>query len=337
MLEPMHSSNVFSRLDVKVGDLYRLVTEMRSSMGNLANASIGKGGIVVKDGGSIKMYDADGKLLTVIQNGRIFSLSNTTEAQAALSNAALYLTGDRTNGNDSARILVPSSGANPRTGELWITPPAKDYYENNTQIILTGDFGTTDPKSVILQSEPGNFVWVNGADKLIRLKTPSCEVVAEKLYLYQLPSTSQSANLALVVENGLPRIRLVSSSEEIKADIKKVSETDERIFELDLVSWVDKPDQNQDSDTTDPNPRRHHGTTVQALERAGLSEYVTPGSSDLDILPSVAYDRLFVPVVQGIKSERAKRVALEQKVKEQGQQIAALSARLEALEKASSS
>lgn len=139
------------------------------------------------------------------------------------------------------------------------------------------------------------------------------------LHLYELPTTGSSANLRL--DPGTAQIQYVTSSERYKQDIEDVTVDPADVLKLQGRTWRQKTDVQADPDTE----VRHVGFIAEELDDAGLGvfvEYDAEGRPD-----AIQYDRLSVGLVELAKSQ-------QKQLDDQAAQLAALSARLDALEAA---
>lgn len=142
-------------------------------------------------------------------------------------------------------------------------------------------------------------------------------------------TTVGSGSACVIDTSGL--IQRVSSSIRYKTNILPLDLPPASVLAAEPITFEDKQQATQAEDSVEPmSVPRHVGMIAEQLDECGLGELVAwneDGSAE-----SIRYDRL--PVAQQIvlRDHEARITALEQQVAAQADLIAALSARLDALE-----
>jgi hypothetical protein len=327
------------------GSLGWLVAQLRGLMDRvralenaapLRSASISEGGLAIKDGGNLTIQDGgdvvvrDGGDVIIEEGGSFRSLWADGTPGAAFG--PLWLDADP-EVTESIGLLVQASAAD----------ASRDVFRAKTVL------GTGSKEVYVGQADnAGNvdvfFVYSDSThisgDNGISVEAPSGQIVVEagaNLFLKgaevfaQIPNITGSANLAI---GGSPTtygaLRRIGSSLRYKVDVEPLDlshlSADEIVDALQGVTWRDRGMVEEDPGTT----LRIPGHIAEELHDAGLGAFVVydeQGRPD-----AISYDRLTAALAQALRTTRDETAQLLATVTAQGEAIADLTARLEALE-----
>lgn len=300
MAEPIDVGNTWkARLPStsrKVLQRYMNRTRILETASRLRNASVGADGIKFYDGGAVYFTDSPDDTTP----GAIYAdFSEGVAGTHILRIFAPYESGGDAEANTFS--LQGDNGAGGATpGNIWL------YSDGSIQLI-TQD-GITPDGSVVIS-------------------TPV-------LGLYNLPTTSNPANLHLGTVGGAWTVALVTSSEKYKAHITPAVIDPQEVLQLTPKTWVDKADMDASGSLVPKTPTLPDAVTADT-EMVAFVPPIQVGfvAEDLEALSSlkqfvqhnsdgepeaIAYDRLVVPVLELCKAQQ--------------QQIDTLTERLDQLE-----
>lgn len=244
----------------------RQIASLRSAA-SILSAVIGKGGVRVKSGGSILIEDGGG--IMVGDGGFITAIGGSIRAVHESTNAAMAYFG---------RLLPPY-----KSGLMTATEAGDPFFwvaamEDGSRV---SNFDGTSHRVEATES--------------ITLNTPS-------LRFYGMGSTGIAPNLAMDVIDGVPVIKLVSSSERGKTDIAPVEIDIDDVLGYQAITWV----HNETLDSSPPGDiRRNVGHHAEAMDEfPSLRQFV---NYDEDGLPeSVQEGRFEVALHEVVKTLWAK-------------------------------
>lgn len=324
----MPSTDARARLVARLVDLEAVVEQIRSSMRTLAAATIDRGGLTVQNGGGINVEDG-GRI--VARDGFITSVDTTTNGSARMQNASFYLIPDS---DDLSRFGYMQIEAGEDAGNnLWMGPPRDSSEPNTTRFTMRGRGGGF-----------GGAAWLL-ADDLISIRcrdgggNPSGRIYASAqridlssgdLRLYELPTTSASANLRLNIDaGGIPRVYYNTSSRRFKTAIDDAVIDPAEVAQVRVRTWQDIAELERDPDTK----QRHVGAIAEELwQFPTLRQFV---ELDLDGEPvALKYDRMWALALVAARAVAERVTKLEAENAALKSQLADVLARLDALEAA---
>lgn len=189
-------------------------------------------------------------------------------------------------------LLMFDSAGNPK---VWFVEKTDGSFD----CAIKGD-------GINIQSAGSASMLATDAGQTLTLWSPTVDMTWGHVLIGHT-TTGSAANCRIEADG---RIYRVSSSERYKADIRPLNVDPSAVLAIEGRTWVDK------SAVADESPRRQVGFIAEELDAAGLGEFVeydNQGRPD-----AIQYDRLTVGLLAVAKA--------------QADQIAALSARLDALE-----
>ena len=284
-----HSPDGMAGFAAKIAGLQRQIDALRSAAG-LTSAVIGKGGILVKDGGRVTTIDA------------------ATGAQTQFGQGRISLWQDAVSRPDAFGLIYSDPGA-----------------ENNVfRIFPPHDSGTGLENSVTLQgrsaTDPGNY-WVytdgelnlSGGTGTNLADGVRISLAASRIELYNIPSVaSPSYQLGYNFDGTNWSVVFVTSSRRYKQDIEAADLDPDAVLGIRPVTFRDIASVEKSGVDAPVN----FGVIAEELHDLGLGDLlVTYKDGEPD---AVKYDRIGLALVPAIKR--------------QAEQIADLTARLEALE-----
>lgn len=319
----------------QVRDIRREIAELQT-VRKLVAATIGSGGLRVVDLGELRIEDSGNLWVVgggniVVDNGGGILLRNegSLEVNHANGNRSVRLgnfTSYLTVGEVAVNGLIVSS--DDRTGIFQ----AVEYLGGT--FVNTGASGR--PVSHFSVDGEAIRLTATGADEQdIRLTTTSTPI-------YLLPGNSEvwightttgSAANCVISDGGL--IQRSTSSLRYKTDVRPLEVTPAEVLGMDPITFVDKA-QAEAAAGTESAPPRYVGFTAEQLDECGMGALVNYDSQGPE---SIQYDR--VPAAHQVvlrnhearlAAAEAEITALKATVEQQAGQIAALAARLDALE-----
>lgn len=315
MLPPMPSDNALARISVQVGDLWKLVNEMRSSMGVFENATIGKGGLIIRDGGSIGVAGGgavninDGGNVNVYGGGAVDVFDQATGARMIHGQGSIAMWDNfNTNPDGFGQIYCdPGAGIN----YFRFYPPYTSGDGRQNSFTIQGR--TPDAPGNIWAFTDGDFTVVAGARAYLEAANWNI-LTGGELGLYELPTTGSAANLTLGFVGDTWTVAMSTSSERYKTDIAPVEVDPAEVLELTGITWV-------------------HNDAMDRSPVGDIARNVGWHAEQIDSKPSlrqfVNYDEQGRP--DSVEDSRM-TVALLELCKAQQTQIDALTDRLDALE-----
>lgn len=283
-------------------DLEQRLRNMQAQINRLASRVLGQrqlsvteGDFVVSGGGGVLVQDG-GTISAEYDNGQVGLEFGKIRTSAAYSSGLLVYSsaGD-------ARVKL----AETLTGTWFGYITGFDFLNLSAGDLLLGD--QTDTNSISLEGDTISVIPNTQLQLDINDGTGSVLVgtVCQNVQIGH-QTTSSAANCFISTAG---RIYRSTSSRRYKADIEDAEVDPAKVLGLRGRTWQDK------ADAGDPDAPRHIGFIAEELHEAGLGEFVT---YDEDGPEAIAYDRL--------------SVALLAVAQQQAEQIAGLSARLDALE-----
>lgn len=302
-----------------------VIRDLRGS-NKLESATIGSGGLTVKDGGRIALLDDDGDISTLLEQGFIFQADPVTTAAVQIANGNIWMWGNReANPNNYGRLTVDPGNSN--IGR-WFPPYSDgDGLANSLTVQgrrpgLVGRVWAYSDGGISLNVQDPGGTRVGD----ITLRATKVEIQANQLPLYELPTTSATANVALTTVGGQWTLALVTSSRRYKTNIEPVAIDPASVLAVEVVKYNDVVDMGVEGF---PAPDRYGVIAEQAHEH--VSEFVPlddegrPNAFDYDRFSSVGHQIV-------LKDHEARLAEVEAENAELRSTIAALTTRIEALE-----
>lgn len=263
----------------------------------LESAAISKGGLRIRDGGSLTVLDGGEVRVQgqrgqeiVFDEGTMFLRHSTTDVRYGRVSAGTAIDGQRS--------------------AIWIIPPAKDQVgaDNENAIIVEGrGVGSSRVGSIFFYTL-GDLDATPGRDALINAGRNAVINAGGTVFIKAAGTTSAAANCFISSGSGLATLHRVSSSRRYKVDIVDHHSDPAALLALRPVSWRDRAEVEADPETTN----RYVGFIAEEVDELGLTEYVT--YNDAGIPESVAYDRLTVGLLDVVRTQAAQIAWLAEKV-----------------------
>lgn len=289
----------------------------------LESAAISKGGLRIRDGGSLTVMGG-GEVRVQGQGGQEIVFDEGTmflRRSAADMRYGRVSAGTATGGQRSA---------------IWIIPPARDQVGADIEnaIIVEGrGVGSSSLGNIFLDTlgelnantggeavidAGGNAFILAGGSATVRATTTlflnagaSGEAqlnAGGNVFIKAAGTTAAAANCFISTGSGLATLRQVSSSRRYKVDIVDHHSDPAALLALRPVSWRDRAEVEANPETTN----RYVGFIAEEVDELGLTEYVT--YNDDGIPESVAYDRLTVGLLDVVRTQAAQIAWLAEKV-----------------------
>ncbi len=359
----MTSSNPLAQIWREMEGLKRLVAEVRSSMGVFENVTVGKGGIDLKEGGQFRLYDSTDTLamtlgsgiLDILNAGRLYLsdesgervigmgsgildlIDPATSGRMRLQRGRIYLY-DSTNAGGQPGVIAVDQGAG--TNYLRLFPPSSSGSGLENSITVRGR--TPGQSGQVWVYSDGGFVldvdqgaYIGSDSGQVYIGAPDVFLDGNQvnlntggnLRLYELPTTSSSANLRLL-EGGDPRVAWVTSSRRFKQDIEDFAPPAADVLRLRPRTWRDKSEVEDDPNTTS----RNAGFVAEEVAEIESLRYLLVNADPDGEPQTLNYDR-FPAAQQVVLQDHEQRIVdLEAENAGLKEQVAALAARLDALE-----
>lgn len=318
-LPSMNPKNPWETLQRVVIDLQQQVAQIRSSLGALENASIGRGGLTLKDSGALTMLDEVGQTLTRLAGGAGSFFDPATGGRVTIYKGRVYfwdLGGDEGDTSRAGQIMV-DQGAGRNYMRLF--PPHETGSGLETSFTMRGK--TADQTGMAWLYTDGD--WLQQADGLASTRAASIilNTTGGELGIYGLPTTSGGYLLRYNQVGGKWTMALDSSSRRYKANIR-----DADLHPVDVLKW--RPRRWQDINQGEDAPW-NTGLIAEEVHEAGTTEFVI---YDEQGRPDGIRKEILAVGQQVVLQDHERRVVeLEQQVDQQAQEIAALRDANEAL------
>lgn len=326
----------FSAVYEALKDLRRRVGALETRA-PLSSASISEGGLTIRDGGNLTIQDG-GDVVVLDGGGVVIEDAGSFEARYADGTTGarfgpLVLDASPTV-TESIGLLVQAADDDDNRdvfrAKTVLSSGSKEVYagqaDNDGDIdvfsvysastLITGRGGLT------VRSDDGQVVVDAGTNLFLGGDT---DVFA------RVQNITGSANVAI---GGTPTtygaVRRIGSSLRYKQDVEPLDlshlTADQIVDALQGVTWRDRGMVQDDPDTT----LRIPGHIAEHLHAAGLTAFVV--YDDQDRPDAISYDRLSAALAQALRTTRAELAQLRETTAAQGEAIATLTTRLDALE-----
>lgn len=326
-LPSMNPTNPWETLQRVVIDLQQQVAQIRSSLGALENASIGKGGLTLKDSGALTMLDEAGQIITQMRSGAASYYDPSTDGRVTIYKGRVYFwdVGGEEGDTAVAGQIMVDQGAGRNVMRLF--PPHLAGALLDTSFTMRGR--TDEQTGMAWLYTDGD--WLQEVDGLASTRAASIilNTTGGELGIYGLPTTSGGYLLRYNQVGGKWTMALDSSSRRYKANIR-----DADLRPADVLKW--RPRRWQDINQGEDAPW-NTGLIAEEVHDAGTTEFVI---YDEQGRPDGIRKEILAVGQQVVLQDHEHRIAeLERQVDQQAQEIAALrdanealALRLEALE-----
>ncbi len=323
----------FDALAARIARIEQALAATRAAAG-LESAVVGSGGVTLRDGGRISMYDVDENFVGLMYPGGIELLNPATGGAMALARGIVQLWDNYAdNPTNFGRIATDQNGSH----NLRLFPPfsSGNGLENSVTIQgrragSPGGLWLYTDGQMLLDADGTMFLQASGMQASADSASITAGVLnlsASQLGLFNIPSTTAAANLRLGTIGGVWTIGFISSSRRSKVDIEDLEIDPREVLRLRPRTWRDRTD-------VEADPTITHRTVGFIAEEVDEVEDLRPFVEyDEDADPSgVTYDRIAAGLVVLAQHQEKRIVELETTVAAQADQLAALTARLDALE-----
>lgn len=271
----------------------------------LESAAISKGGLRIRDGGSLTVMDGGevrvqgrGGQEIVFDEGTMFLRRDAADVRYGRVSAGAAIGGQRS--------------------AIWVIPPARDEVGADIEnaIIVEGrGVGSSTVGNIFLDtlgelnaSSGGDTFIDAGGMMTVRGTTNLFLNAGGNVFIKTAGTTSAAANCFISSVGGLATLFQVSSSRRYKVDIVDHHSDPAALLDMRPVSWRDRAEVEADPETTN----RYVGFIAEEVDGLGLTEYVT--YNDAGVPESVAYDRLTVGLLDVVRTQAAQIAWLAEKV-----------------------
>lgn len=296
----------------------------------LSNASISEGDLRIRGGGSVIVED--GGNIEVSEGGSFLSRYADGSAGAAFGPLWLAASPDVT---ESIGLLVQAdlgdSSRDVFRAKTVLSSGSKEVYVGQADNAGNVDVVGVYSDSTVIHGDNGLWLESAGSGQVV-VEAGGTLFLTGAAVAAQIPNLTGSANL--IINGGSPtsygEIRRATSSLRYKQDIEPLDlshlSADQIVEALQGVTWRDRGMVEDDPDTT----LRIPGHIAEHLHDAGLGVFVVydeQGRPD-----AISYDRLSGALAQALRTTRAELAQLRETTAAQGEAIATLTTRLDALE-----
>ena len=328
MIPDRKSPNPLARIAETLAGLQRQIDQIRSATGSLENATVGERGIDFRKTGAARFYDANDNLGLILESAGFEVIDPVTFSKMQIRNGRILMwDGADDNGTPGSIQVDQAAGRN----TLRIFPPSDSGTGLENSITVQGR-GESTAGNVWVYTDGGLQLSANTAF----LTTPTSLTVdtgraviltGGELGLYELPTTSDPANLRLDTIGGKFTVGFVTSSQRYKQDIEDAAFDPREVLQLRPRTWRDKNEVEGDPQTT-KRPVGFIAEEVHDLVSCRpLVELNSDGEPD-----GLKYDR-FAAAHQSVLVHHDERIALlEAENADLRARLEALDARLEMLE-----
>lgn len=295
----------------RLKDLEHLVGQFQRAA-RLRSASIGAGGLRIRDGGSI---------ITEYDSGRkAFIFGNLGAAHPVFEDV-------------TGMLLLKDDEAGTFIFSLYDEYPGIVDSVLNIQnvefIILEGNQAcsmTASPNSILVTDTGGVNLdgTTGGVGCTGELTAFDGFRVNNYIEYFSPPTSAAAANVRY--DSGDARLKHITSSERFKQDIEDAEVDPLALLRVHGVTWRDKQEVVKDSTVT----TRYVGFTAEAFHEAGLTDFVEYDDEGLPF--ALQYDRISVALLELDRYQQTRIDGLEQRHRQQEQKINELESRLAALE-----
>lgn len=288
----------------RLRDQQRQIDQARGAADNLSSV-IGRNGLVIVDGGSITQRDVTGRDVGKMYVGGYDILDPVTGGAMSLRRGQIRLWDNYLENPEGYGRIVTDQGIGINYMRMY--PPFTDGTGAENSFTLRGR--TPDGAGAAWLYCDGQYLISASGGTYITHST-----------------TSSSAN-AVLSTAGL--VQRSTSSRRYKQNIRTAAVDPAEVLQLVGRTWRDRSDVTEDPETG----QRYIGFIAEELDALpSLRQFVVydeEGRPD-----AIAYDRLTVPLLSLAKQQEQRITTLEETVSKQDATIAALTARLDALEAA---
>lgn len=327
----MQSSDPWATVQRVLIGMQQQLDQIRSSMGMLENATIGKGGLTLKDAGALTMLDEAGRMITQLRSGAASYYDPSSDGRVTIFGGRIYfwdLGGEEGDTSVAGQMMV-DQGAGRNVMRLF--PPHETGSGLETSFTMRGK--TADQTGMVWVYTDGD--WIQQADGLASTRAASIilNTTAGELGIYGLPTTSGGYLLRYNQVGGKWTMALDSSSRRYKANIR-----DADLHPADVLKW--RPRRWQDINQGEDAPW-NTGLIAEEVHDAGTTEFVI---YDEQGRPDGIRKEILAVGQQVVLQDHERRITeleqqdhersvaeLEQQVDQQAQEIAALRDANEAL------
>lgn len=321
----------------KLKDLARKVAALETRA-PLSNASISEGDLRIRNGGSVIVEDGGGVLvqdggnIEVSEGGSFVSRYTDGSPGAAFGPLWLDASPDVT---ESIGLLVQADqGDDSRDvfrAKTVLSSGSKEVYVGQADNAGNVDVVGIYSDSTVIHGDNG--LWIESAGTgQVAIAAGGTLFLKGAAVAAQIPNLTGSANL--IINGGGPssygEIRRATSSLRYKQDVEPLDlshlSADQIVDALQGVTWRDRGMVQDDPDTT----LRIPGHIAERLHEAGLEVFVT--YDDQGRPDAISYDRLSGALAQALRTTRDELTQLRATVTDQGEALATLTTRLDALE-----
>ncbi len=219
-LPSMNPKNPWETIQRLVIDLQQQVAQIRSSMGTLENAAVGKGGLTLKDSGALTMLDEAGQMITQMRSGAASYYDPSTDGRVTIYKGRVYFwdVGGEEGDTAVAGQIMVDQGAGRNVMRLF--PPHLAGALLDTSFTMRGR--TDEQTGMAWLYTDGD--WLQEVDGLASTRAASIilNTTGGELGIYGLPTTSGGYLLRYNQVGGKWTMALDSSSERYKTDIEPV-------------------------------------------------------------------------------------------------------------------
>lgn len=318
MLPDLRSSNpladIYRRLDLNA----RLIKEIGSTSRTLEAAWIGAGGVTVAKDGLLRFLNDDEIATMTLGRGYLEMVDPATSGAMRLRRGRIYLWDNYETNPDNPGLIMVDQGAG--VNHLRMFPP----YESGTGLenSFTVRGRTATQTGAVWVYTDGNILLSSDLDTTVTTRKLILNPTDGVMTIYNLPTTSGGYLMRYNNIGGEWTLALDSSSRRYKTNI-----ADADIDPADVLKW--RPRRWQDINQGDDAPW-NTGLIAEEVDEAGTPEFVI--FDDEGRPDGIRKEILAVGQQVVLQDHEARIVELEQTVANQAEAIAALTARLEALE-----
>lgn len=313
--------SAFSALYAELKNLKRRLAALETRA-PLSNASISEGDLIIRNGGSVIVEDGGSFQATRADGsaGAVFGPLWLDAAPDVTESVGLLVQAD--NSDDNRDVFRAKTVLSSGSKEVYV-----GQVDNAGNVDMVGIYSD----STVIHGDNG--LWLESAGTgQVAIAAGGTLFLKGAAVAAQIPNLTGSANL--IINGGGPtsygEIRRATSSLRYKQDVEPLDlshlSADQIVDALQGVTWRDRGMVETDPDTT----LRIPGHIAEHLHDAGLGAFVVydeQGRPD-----AISYDRLSGALAQALRTTREELAQLRETTAAQGEAIATLTTRLDALE-----